>query len=112
MLYVVAARFTPRVSFAQYNSAEDNVQLSFLTTLGVQDVKLARLLSLNLADIRRANPGLRVYTPPGQMHTILRRPEFYTLAVDGVAVRDWVAGLLDGVRVPDVGESLLADSVR
>ncbi len=112
MLYVVAARSTPRVSFAQYNSAEDDVQLSFLSMLGVKDVKLARLLSLNLADIRRANPGLRVYTAPGQLHTILRRPEFYTLAVDGVAVRDWVAGLLAGVRVPDVGESLLADSVR
>jgi hypothetical protein len=112
MLYVVAARIAPRVSFAQYKSAEDNVQLSFLSMLGVKDVKFARLLSQNLADIRRANPALRTYTAPGQMHTILRRPEFYTLAVDGVAVRDWVAGLLDGTRVSDVGQSLLADSAR
>ena len=41
------------------------------------------------------------------MHTILRRPEFYSLTVDGVAVRDWVADLLDGKRVSDVGQSLL-----
>lgn len=106
-LYAVAARTTPRVTFAQYNSAEDNVQLSFLSMLGVHDVPLARLLAANHADIRRANPALRTYTIPGHMHTILLRPEFYTLAVDGIAIRDWVAGLLDGTRVADVGQALL-----
>lgn len=106
-LYVVAARTTPRVSFAQYNSAEDNVQLSFLSMLGVHDVPLARLLAANHADIRRANSALRTYTIPGHMHTILLRPEFYTLAMDSIAIRDWVAGLLDGTRMPDVGQALL-----
>jgi hypothetical protein len=42
------------------------------------------------------------------MHTILLRPEFYTLTVDSVGFRDWLAGLLDGAEVKDVGESLLA----
>jgi hypothetical protein len=112
MLYIVAARTARRVAFAQYNTAEDNVQLSFLSALGVHDVPLAQLLAQNLADIRRANPALRTYTAPGQMHTILRRPEFYTLAVDGVAVRDWVAGLLDGKPIQNVGQSLLAGRAR
>jgi hypothetical protein len=44
------------------------------------------------------------------MHTILRRSEFYNLSVDGVAVRDWVADLLEGKRVADVGQSLLTGS--
>jgi len=93
--------------------------LALMTTLGrasgqsvPRQSALAQLLSLNLADIRRANPALRTYTAPGQMHTILRRPEFYTLAVDGVEVRDWVAGLFDRDRMSDVGQSLLADSAR
>jgi hypothetical protein len=46
------------------------------------------------------------------MHTILRRPEFYSLMVDGVLVRDWVADLLDGKHVSDVGQSLLATNTR
>ncbi len=107
-LYEVAARTTPQVTFAQYNSAEDNVQLSFLALLGVRDVSLASLLATNLAEIRRTNPALHTYTAPGPMHTILRRPEFYRLTVDGVAVRDWVADLLNGKRVDNVGQSLLA----
>ena len=111
-LYEVAGHTAPRVTFAQYNTAEDNVQLSFLEMLGVQGVRLADLLAANLADIRQANPALHTYTAPGQMHTILRRPEFYSLAVDGVAVRDWVADLLDGKPVPDVGQSLLAGHTR
>jgi hypothetical protein len=109
-LYEVAARITPRVSFAQYNSAADNVQLTFLAMLGVHDVRFADLLAANFADIRQTNRVLRTYTAPGAMHTILRRPEFYSLSVDGVAIRDWVADLLDGTRMADVGQSLLAGS--
>ena len=106
-IYEVSARITPQVTFAQYNSAEDAVQLSFLALLGVHGVKLAGLLAANFADIRRVNPALHTYTAPGAMHTILRRAEFYSLQVDGVAVRDWVAELLEGKRVTDVGQSLL-----
>ena len=73
----------------------------------VRDVSLAGLLAANLGDIRQVNPALRSYTSPGAMHTILRRPEFYSLTVDGVAIRDWVAALLDGERAFDVGQSLL-----
>ncbi len=111
-LYEVGARTSPGVTFAQYNSAEDNVQLAFLAMLGVHDVPFADLLAANLADIRRTNPALRTYTAPGPTHTILRRPEFYSLSVDGVAIRDWIADLLDGKRVADVGSSLLSVSGR
>jgi hypothetical protein len=109
-LYVVAARTTPRVTFAQVNSAEDAVQLAYLRMLGVRGVRLQPLLAEDLADIRRANPGLRTYTAPGRRHGILEVAEFYTLAVDGIGFRDWVAGLLDGAPTPDVGQALLAGS--
>jgi hypothetical protein len=107
MLYIVSAREAPRASFAQYNNVEDSVQAGFLRALGAERVDLAPLLRANLSDIRRAVPRLRSYTAPGAMHTILQRPQFYTMTVDGTRFRDWLAAQLDGNRVDDVGESLL-----
>jgi hypothetical protein len=108
LLYVVSARESPRISFAQYNSAEDSTQISFLRLLRNDSVPLQRTLAENLAEIRRGVSEFREYTAPGHVHTILLRPQFYALAVDGVRVRDWVAALLDGAKVQDVGGSLLA----
>lgn len=106
--YIVVAATTPRVTFSQYNSAADAAQLRFLRMVGVRRVPLQQLLSSNLAEIRNANPRFRAYTGPGQEHAILVRPAFYSLAVDGITFRDWVAGLLTGAEIQDVGQSLLA----
>jgi len=111
-LYVVSAREAPRATFAEYNAAEDSVQIGFQTALGVKDVPLARTLAENLAEIRRGVPRLRTYTAPGYVHTILLRPQFYMLMVDGVRIRDWVADLLDGKTVGDVGNSNLPEGAR
>lgn len=102
--YVVAAQAAPGVRFAQYNNVEDKTQLFFLEQLGVRDARLSVLLAQNLADIRRANPQFRSYTAPGKAHTILLTPQFYALTVDGVTIRDWVAALLDGRAVRNVGK--------
>ena len=106
-LYIVGSQATPRVTFTQYNNAGDAIQVAFLGLLGVKE-PLPAMLAENLADIRKANPRFRSYTSPGDVHTILLRPEFYTLTVDSVAFRDWLAQLLDGGEVKDVGEALLA----
>jgi len=105
-LYIAGARATPGVTFAQYNNANDAIQVAFLGLLGVTD-PLPKMIAENLADIRAVNPRLRTYTSPGDMHTILLRPEFYTLTVDSVGFRDWLAHLLEGAEVKDVGDSLL-----
>lgn len=102
-LYIASARARPRITFAQVNTAQDEVQLRFLRLLGVDRPDLPRLLEANYADIRRAVPGFRTFTAPGTRHTILGRPEFYTLEVQGVRLRDWVADLLAGKPVEDVG---------
>jgi hypothetical protein len=81
-----------------------------LSLTGVRGIPLEQLLRDNFADITRANPRFRTYTGPGQEHTILRRPEFYTLVVEGVSFRDWVARLLEGKQVPNVGQALLSES--
>lgn len=109
-LYLVAARTTPRVRLAQINFAEDETQRGYLRMLGVHDVPLQDLLRDNLTEIRRVHPTFRAYTIPGDGHTVLQRPAFYTLSVDGVAMRDWVAALLEGGTVHDIGEGLLRSS--
>jgi hypothetical protein len=111
-LYKVCARKSPLVVFSQVNSVHDSEQLFFLGSVGVQNVPLPTLLSQNLAEIRSVDPDFRCYLAPGGMHTILMRPEFYTLAVDGVAIRDWVADLVNEQPVRNVGESLLLQTSR
>ena len=106
-LYTIAAREAPRVHYAQYNAVDDATQLYFLSLLGIRGVPLSRFLAADLAEIRRANPALRSYTAPGRVHTILRRNSVYTTTVDGVAFRDWLADLVAGRDVQNVGERLL-----
>jgi hypothetical protein len=105
-LYLVAARETPRVTFSQFNALEDATQALFLKLVGVRGVHLPVLLKANLQDLHRSLGGFRSFTAPGSLHAILPRPEFYSLAVDGVAFRDWMTALLDGRPVDNVGDDL------
>ncbi len=106
-LYLLAARKAPEIRYAQYNNVDDEVQLFYLKLLGVADVPVAPLLEANLADMRRTVPWFRSYTAPGDSHGILGSKDFYRLSVDGTGMRDWVAALIDGADVPDVGQRLL-----
>jgi hypothetical protein len=101
-LYTVAARNLPSLKFSQFNTVEDDTQLSFLRLIGVEGVSLEQLIEQNYADIRKTYPSFRTFTAPGKTHTVLSRPEFYTLRVNGIRVRDWVADMLRGKSVEDV----------
>ncbi|HEX7123391.1 MAG TPA: hypothetical protein VF178_13530, partial [Gemmatimonadaceae bacterium] len=102
-LYILAAQARPNLMMAQFNFAEDATQLAFLRELGHPTTQLTPLLAANLAEISAGDPEFRSYTAGGDTHTILLRPTFYTLAVGGVAIRDWVNELLLGRTVEDVG---------
>jgi pectinacetylesterase len=108
-LYVRASR-VPNLRLAQVNSAEDGIQRLMLREIGHEVTTLAPLLSGNLAELRHADPQLRTYTFQGTVHEILKRPEFYTTTVDGVALNAWVGDLLRG-RARNVGDSLLPEAV-
>ncbi len=99
---VAAARRYPHLTLAQYNTAGDEVQLSFLRLGGITDTPLIELLEANYADIRNTVDNVRAYTAGGALHTILGRPEFYTFQADGVRFRDWIAALANGEPVDDV----------
>ena len=107
-LYTAAARVAPRVHFAQVNTTEDATQLYFLTLLGIKGTPLVKFLATNLGEIQDSVPSFRSYTWPGKTHTILRSNAVYTTVVDGVAFKDWLAALVNGDDIEDVGQSLLA----
>lgn len=100
------------LQMAQVNTAEDATQLFFLTELGHQVAKLAPLLGGDFAEIRKVDPKFRTYTIPGAVHTILQRPELYKTTVDNTALTKWIGDLVNGKRVGNVGESLLAQGVE
>ncbi len=101
-LYVGAAAATPRVRFAAYDAAEDDVQKQFLALTGAQGISLLELIRLNQADIRAGTPGFRSFIAGGDSHTILGRDYFYTFKVGDRAFRDWFADLVNGAPVEDV----------
>lgn len=89
-LYIAAGKANPRLQLAQINQDQDQVQLSFLTMLGVTGQPLAPLLKANLDEIQAAVPTFRRYLIPSADHTILTRPAFYTTTVGGVTLPNWV----------------------
>lgn len=101
-LYITAARRHPEILFAAFDHAEDGVQRQFLRLAGSPGGPLLGLIQANQADIREAVPNFRSYIAGGELHTILGRPQFYTQQVNGIRVRDWVAGLAQYRPVEDV----------
>lgn len=101
-LFGVAKAHHPSITFAQYDTAEDNVQKRFLALADAETPSLLGLIEANQADIRSEVPGFHSFIAGGELHTILLRPEFYSYRVGDVTLRDWVADLAAGQAVDDV----------
>ena len=101
-LYQAEARHHPAMVFSQFNNAEDVRQISALRTFGIEKVPLLQLLEQNYSEIRQAAPQFRTFTASGELHVIANRPEFYTVAVNGTRLCDWVAALASGRPVKNI----------
>ncbi len=97
----------PRIQLAQINSAEDSVQRHYLELRGSAETRVAAWLGRNMTQLRRLIPGFRSYSVPGTMHTVLVRPQFYETSFGNLPLYEWVADLLNGAPVPDIGKELL-----
>ncbi|HEY0159202.1 MAG TPA: pectin acetylesterase-family hydrolase [Thermoanaerobaculia bacterium] len=104
-IYIDAKAAAPRVRFAQFNTAADRVQGTFLQWLGTPAESIPRSIRENMAEIRAADPQFRAYTAAGNEHLVLTRDSFYTTDVNGVTLAQWVADLLAGRDVEDVTAS-------
>jgi hypothetical protein len=99
----------PRVQLAQINSADDSVQRHYLNLRGSAETRVAAWLGRNMAQLRRLIPGFRSYSVPGTMHTVLVRPQFYATSFGKLPLHEWVADLLNGNAVTDIGRELLIE---
>ena len=100
-LYTAVAGFYPTASFSQFNTRTDAVQIFFYAlskgSISATDaLDWSAKMVANVEQISGANPNFRAYLAPGTEHCIINRPSFYTQAVGGKKVSDWVTTLLSG----------------
>ena len=100
---IAVANYYSNYTLAQYNTEKDNVQVRFYeAAAGGDATNFASDLATHLTTIHQAAPNFRSYTPSGDLHCILPRPQFYTTEVGGVRLTDWVQALADGEPVSSV----------
>ncbi len=101
-LFVQAGKHDPEIVFARHDFAFDDTQVFFAGLVGIPADDLVSLIDSNETQIEASGIELWSYISPGDTHTILHRPEFYTQTVNGVALVDWVWALLAGDEMDDV----------
>ena len=97
-----AHKHAPEIIFGRHDYAFDQVQQFFAGLAGVPADDLVTLIDTNEAQIEQGGVDLRSYIAPGDGHTVLGRPEFYTETVEGVLLVDWVTDLVRRQPQPDV----------
>jgi hypothetical protein len=98
------ARAHPGVVFARFNHAADAVQERFYEAVGGKPGGFEPRLRAAEETLKRL-PNYRSFLACGTNHCALPTPEFYSLRVDGVWLREWVADLANGrdVTCPTCG---------
>ena len=90
------------ITFARHDYAFDATQVLDGGLAGFDADELVRLIDLNETQIEASGITLFSYISPGNSHTVLGKPEFYSETLDGTLLRDWVAALVTGTPVEDV----------
>ncbi len=101
-LFVRAGAHDPAITFARHDYAFDETQAFFGALAGVEADDLVTLIDRNETQIEASGITLFSYISPGDSHTVLGKPAFYTETVEGTSLRDWVAALVAGTPVTDV----------
>jgi hypothetical protein len=101
-LFVHAHQHAPQVVFARHDYAFDKTQEFFAGLAGIPANELVTLIDQNEQEIEASGMELFSYISPGDSHTIIGGPNFYTQVVNGVSLRQWVADLVDGTPIQDV----------
>jgi hypothetical protein len=101
-LFVVAGAHAPGITFARHDYAFDETQVLYGALAGFDSAHLVDLIDLNETQIEEGGVVLFSYISPGDSHTVLSKPQFYTETLNGISLRDWVAALVAGTPVEDV----------
>jgi hypothetical protein len=89
------AKRYPRRTFARFNHAQDGVQQAFYGAVGGDPAGFEPRLRAAETTLKKL-PNYRSYLACGGEHCALPTPEFYSLRVGGVSLRDWTARLAAG----------------
>ena len=101
-LFVQSGRHHPEIVFARHDYAYDEQQQRWYSIVGIPATDLLSLIDANETQIEAAGVNLLSYIAPGDEHTTLSDGTFYTEAVNGQSLVDWVTRLIDGEPVDDV----------
>ena len=101
-LFVQAGKHAPDIVFARHDYAFDQTQTFFAGLAGIPADDLVSLIDANEAQIEAGGTTLWSWISPGDSHTVLHSPDFYTETVDGKLFVDWVRALVAGEPVEDV----------
>ena len=99
-LFILAHNHDPDIIFGRHDYAFDIVQRLFAGLAGFPADDLVSLIDANETEIEKSGADLRSYIAPGESHTVLGKPDFYTETVEGVPLVDWVSDLIR--RQPDL----------
>jgi len=102
--YIASANHNSNVRLAQYNTAQDQVQISFTHVIGDAPGSFSLPLRIltNYQEIEGATDEFFSYTAGGDVHTILRSNLFYEYEVEDTRFVEWVQDLVDGKQVQDI----------
>lgn len=101
-LFVQAHKHDPNIIFGRHDYAFDFVQKIFTGLLGFPANDLLSTIEANGTQIEQGGVDLHSYIAPGQSHTVLSSPGFYTETVEGVPLVNWVSDLIGRRPDPDV----------
>jgi hypothetical protein len=101
-LFVQAHAHAPDIVFSRHDFAFDQTQEFFASLAGIPADRLIELIDRNETQIEASGMDLFSYISPGDDHTILGKPEFYTHTVNDVTLLQWVTDLVNGTPIADV----------
>lgn len=102
-LYVELAKHYENARFAQFNSYSDATQVTYYGAMGGGSAEeWTQGMLEKTRYISGEVPNFSNYIAGGNRHCVINANAFYSLETDGVALRDWVAELLDGGQPADV----------
>lgn len=101
-LFVQAHAHAPDIVFSRHDFAFDKTQEFFASLAGIPADRLVELIDQNETQIEASGVDLFSYISPGDDHTILGKPEFYTHSVNDVTLLQWVTDLVNGTPIADV----------
>ncbi|WP_051392901.1 pectin acetylesterase-family hydrolase [Glycomyces arizonensis] len=101
-LFIQSGLHDPDIVFARHDYAHDEEQTVRLETAGVPVDDLTALIDANEAMIEDAGVNVLSYVAPGSHHLALDGDRFYAETVDGRALVDWVAEVVETGQAEDV----------